>query len=107
MITELSDSDSYRKIIKNNAKPMLVFFFTGGCSVCTVVKQVVSELSSEFDGIIDFFSVNLDKNTALRVILDIRTAPAITLHKDNKLADVFIGAVNKDYLRSGLLKILT
>lgn len=107
MITELTDSDSYCEIIKNSAKPKLVFFFTGGCSVCEVVKQVVSELSGEFEGNIEFFSLNLDKIPAIRTLLDIRTAPAITLHKENKLADVFIGAVNKDYLRAGLMKILT
>ncbi len=107
MINELSDPISYAEIIKNSAKPCLVLFYTTECFVCEVVKRVISELSAEFENNIEFFSLNLDQNPAVRTLLDIKSAPAVTLHKEGKLADVFIGAVNIDYLRSGLRKILT
>ncbi|MBP3318362.1 MAG: thioredoxin [Alistipes sp.] len=58
-------------------KPAVIDFFAPWCGPCKMLSPVLEELAEEYDGKVDIYKVNIDKEEDLATIFGIRSVPTL------------------------------
>lgn len=77
-LNELSKDEFSAKVL-NSTKPVLVEFGAPWCGPCKMLEPVLSELASEYDGKVEFYSVNVDIIPQLVMEYSIMGVPTVIL----------------------------
>lgn len=77
----------------------LVDFNAVWCGPCKMLSPVLSKISDEYEGKVDFYSVDVDENQDLAVKYGISSIPALVLLKDGKEVNRQIGFVPEPQLK--------
>ncbi len=65
LFNEIKNSQQFEQLVLNSANPVFVDFWAEWCGPCRSVSPVVEELSTEYDGKVDFVKINVDENGEL------------------------------------------
>lgn len=80
-------------------KPVIIDFYTDWCIPCRATFPVMKSLAKEYDGKIDIYKVNGDKEKELVSLFDIPAYPSfVFINKDGQMK-AFTGATNKKGFR--------
>ncbi len=60
-----------------NGLPCIIDFFADWCGPCKMVTPVLEELSKEYDGKIDIFSVDTEQEQELAMAFGIKSIPSL------------------------------
>ena len=74
----------------------VVEFWAEWCSPCRSMMDLVEDISSDFEGEISFFSVNVDDNSLLATEMRIGTVPTILLMRDGIITHRWQGLVSRE-----------
>ncbi|MBR9701743.1 thioredoxin [Candidatus Pacearchaeota archaeon] len=85
---------------------VLVDFFAEWCMPCLVLAPVLDDLSDKFKGKIKFGKVNVSDQSDLAQKFNVSSIPNLTLFKDGKVVNQFVGAMSGDELEGKLEKYL-
>jgi len=85
---------------------VLIDFFAEWCMPCLMLAPILDELSDTFKGKIKFGKVNVSDDPALAQKFNVSSIPNLTLIKDGKVINQFIGAMSGDELEEKLNKYL-
>ena len=85
---------------------VLVDFFAEWCMPCLMLVPILEELNDKFKGKIKFGKVNVGDNQELAQKFRVSSIPNLTLLKDGKVIDQFIGAMSSEELEEKLKKHL-
>jgi len=85
---------------------VLIDFFAEWCMPCLMLAPVLDDLSDTFKGKIKFGKVNVSDDPALAQKFNVSSIPNLTLMKDGKVINQFIGAMSGDELEEKLNKYL-
>ena len=99
-------TDQNIKEIISSGRPVVVDFWAQWCGPCRMVSQIVEELAQEYEGKIEIGKLNVDDNVETPEIYGIRNIPTLLFFKNGELADKYVGAVNKDVLKSKIETLL-
>ena len=88
-------------------KPCVIDFYATWCGPCKMVAPILEKLAQEYDGKVDFYKVDTDKEQKLAMILQIRNIPTIFFAKDNAQPEKSVGAKDENYFRSHINKMLS
>jgi thioredoxin len=81
------------------ARPALIDFYASWCGPCKMLAPVLEELSVEYEGKVDIYKIDVDKEERLAEYFDIRSIPTlIAIAKDGK-PQRSVGAKSKEQLR--------
>jgi thioredoxin len=82
------------------ARPCVIDFYADWCRPCKMVSPIMEELAGEYNGKIDFYKVNTDKEQELAAAFNIQSIPSVLFcPKDGKPA-MAVGAYPKEeYIR--------
>lgn len=58
-------------------KPAIIDFYATWCGPCKATAPILEELAQEYDGKIDIYKVDVDKNEKLSAIFNIRSIPSL------------------------------
>ncbi len=58
-------------------KPCIIDFYADWCGPCKMVAPVLEELSAEYDGKVDIYKVDTEKERDLASVFGIRSIPSI------------------------------
>ena len=61
-------------VFKGN-RPAIIDFYADWCAPCRMVAPILEELSLEYDGQVDFYKVNTEKERELASVFGIRSIP--------------------------------
>ena len=80
-------------------KPIFVHFYADWCEPCKVFERIIEELVMEYKDRINFYKTNIEKESQLSEIFEVRHIPHfVTISKDGGVSPGS-GALNKETLK--------
>ena len=104
-IIKISDSNFEEEVIKSNI-PVLVDFWAEWCAPCKMVEPTLESIADEYNGRIKVGRLNVDENPESASKYRITSIPSLLFFKDNKVVDMLVGAVPKEYIKDVIDRIL-
>lgn len=101
-LIDLAGNEFSAKVL-NAEKPVLVEFGAPWCGPCKMLEPVLNELASEYDGKVDFYSVNIDKSPELVMDYGIMGVPTMILFSEGKPQNRLTGYRPKSALEKAFL----
>jgi len=77
-------------------KPCVVDFYADWCGPCKIVAPVLEELSKEYEGKIDFYKVDTEKEGELAAVFGIRNIPSLLFVPKEGQPQMALGALPKE-----------
>lgn len=110
IMAELLNQESFKEKVFNfetnkewkfaGDKPAILDFYADWCGPCKMLAPIFEELSKEYQGKIDFYKIDTEKEQQLAGMFGIRSIPTIMfMDTDGKEPQVVQGALPKPQLK--------
>lgn len=86
--------------------PCVIDFYADWCQPCKMVAPILEELSKEYDGKLNIFKVNTEKEQELSGAFGIRSIPSMLFVPKEGKPQMAQGALPKDSLQKAFKDIL-
>ena len=87
-------------------RPALIDFYASWCGPCQRLAPIIDELAAEYDGKVDIYKVNIDKEEFLTEAFDIRSVPTLVFVPMSGDPRRAMGAMPKNLLREQLDQLI-
>lgn len=77
-------------------KPAVIDFYADWCGPCRMLSPIMDELATEYDGKVDIYKIDTEKEEELASIFGIRSIPSVLLIPMNEKPQMAVGAMQKD-----------
>jgi len=77
-------------------KPCIIDFYADWCGPCKMVGPIMEELSKEYEGKVDIYKIDTDKEQELATAFGIRSIPSVLFCPMNDKPQMSVGALPKD-----------
>ncbi len=94
--TKVFDFDKNTEWKFEGDKPAVIDFYADWCGPCKMVAPVLDELSKEYDGKLNIYKVDTEKERELAGIFGIRSIPSILFIPMDEKPQMATGALPKD-----------
>ena len=108
-VTELTQEDFVKKVYdfetNPNAwkfegdKPADIDFYATWCGPCKMMSPILDEISKEYEGKINVYKVNVDKEADLASVFGIRSIPSLLFVPMKKEPSMVQGAMPRNELK--------
>ena len=93
MALEVTDAN-FEELV-NAGKPMVLDFWAEWCGPCRMVRPIIDELATEYEGKVTIGKMDVDNNNDVVAQFGIRNIPTVLFFKEGKLVDKQVGAAQK------------
>lgn len=77
-------------------KPAVIDFYADWCGPCKMLGPILEELATEYDGKIDIYKIDTEKEQELAGVFGIRSIPSVLLIPMYEKPRMAVGAMPKD-----------
>lgn len=105
MYKETTKKD-FRKEVLESKNLSLVKFQVAWSGTCQIIEPIYQDLSKSYQGVINFFYVDVEKEKGLDLDYGIIELPTILFFKSGKLIDHAIGLMPKNMLIAKIEKAI-
>ena len=95
------NEESFEKLTKQTAKPVLIDFWATWCGPCQKLGPELEALAAECDDII-IGKVDVDTYPQIAIALGVNTIPALFFYRNGQIEKNFVGYMKKDELKAKL-----
>lgn len=109
MAKELTKAEFIKKVYNFEAnpkewkfegeKPCIVDFYATWCGPCKMLSPIIEELSKEYEGKVDIYKVDVDKEEDIAAAFGIRSIPTLLFCPVGKQPTLTQGAMPKNELK--------
>lgn len=104
-VQPVTDATFEQEVLKASL-PVLVDFWAPWCAPCRAIAPITEKLAAEYVGRVKFCKINVDENPLASRRYQISSIPSILYFKDGLIADVSVGAVSAQEIRSRIEALL-
>jgi thioredoxin 1 len=104
-VKELDDA-SFTKTLQGSTVPVLVDFSATWCQPCKALAPTIDTISTEFDGKLNVYKVDIDKSPDTTLHFGIQGVPTCILFRNGKEVDRFMGNQDLRAVRERVNKVL-
>lgn len=79
-------------------RPAIVDFYADWCGPCKMLAPIFEDLSKEYEGKIDFYKLNTEKEQEIAAMFGVRSIPTIMFMEEGKEPQIAQGAYPKPQL---------
>lgn len=87
-------------------KPCLIDFYADWCGPCKMVAPVLEELSKEYEGKLDIYKIDTEKEAELASVFGIRSIPSLLFVPREGQPQMAMGALPKETLVKAFKEVL-
>ena len=95
MVKVLSSTDFDENVTLSEI-PVLVDMYADWCGPCKMIAPILEELAKEYDGKIDIYKVDTEKEQELAAVFGIRSIPTLLFVPMDGKPQMVQGAIGKD-----------
>lgn len=70
---------SARDWVMENPRPVVVDFYADWCQPCKRLDPILRDMAHHYQGTVDFYSINVDKNPDIAGVFQIRSIPMLLI----------------------------
>ncbi|TCO06804.1 thioredoxin [Natronoflexus pectinivorans] len=87
-------------------KPCVIDFYADWCGPCKMVAPILEELAQEYDGKIDIYKINTEKEQELASVFGIQSIPSLLFVPKEGQPQMAAGALPKDSFEKAFKDVL-
>jgi thioredoxin len=87
-------------------KPCLIDFYADWCGPCKMVAPLLEELAEEFDGKLDIYKIDTEKERELAGMFGIQSIPSILFVPVSGQPQMAMGALPKETFKKAFKEVL-
>lgn len=87
-------------------KPAIIDFYADWCGPCKMVAPILDELSTEYDGKVQIYKVDTDKEQELAAVFGIQSIPSILFIPMDGKPQMTMGALPKQSFKQAIEEVL-
>ena len=87
-------------------KPMIIDFYADWCQPCKMIAPVLEELQNEYDGKINIYKIDTEKERNLAGMFGIQSIPSLLFVPKEGQPQMAVGALPKDTLVKAIEDVL-
>lgn len=87
-------------------KPCIIDFYADWCAPCRTLTPVMEELSKEYEGKVDIYKIDTEKEQELAGMFGIRSIPSILFVPKDGQPQMATGALPKETLEKAIKDVL-
>lgn len=86
-------------------RPCVIDFYTTWCGPCKMLAPIIEQLAQEYNGKVDFYKVDTEKEPELAALFGIRSIPTLLFVPQEGMPQIAQGALPKDILVKAMTDI--
>ncbi len=94
-IDKVFDFENEKEWAFKGDKPAIIDFYADWCGPCKMVAPIMDELATEFDGRLDVYKVDTDKEQELAMAFGVQSIPSILFIPTDDKPQMATGALPK------------
>ena len=79
-------------------KPCMIKFYTEWCGPCRTLSPILDELAKDYKGKVDFYKVNIEKESDMTALFGIMSVPTLVMMSKNTKPTKIPGVPHKESL---------
>lgn len=87
-------------------KPAMIDFYANWCAPCKIVAPILEELSKEYNGKIDIYKIDTEKERELASVFGIQSIPSLLFIPKEGQPQMALGALPKDTFKKAIKDVL-
>lgn len=87
-------------------KPAIIDFYADWCGPCRMVAPVLEELQEEYNGKLDIFKVDTEKETELAGMFGVQSIPSLLFIPSEGQPQMAMGALPKETFKKAISDVL-
>ena len=91
--------DNFKAEVEEHEGLVVIDLYADWCGPCRMLAPILASLESEYTDV-KFCKINVDDEPELAKSFNVSSIPMVAFVKDNTFADVSVGLVPKDKLKS-------
>ena len=87
-------------------KPAIIDFYADWCGPCKTLGPVLDSISEEYDGKIDVYKVDVDKNQELSQVFNVQSIPSVLFIPMDEQPQMSVGGIPRTTIEKTIHEVL-
>jgi thioredoxin 1 len=105
-LTKVFNYESNKEWKFEGDKPCIIDFYADWCGPCKMVAPILEELAEEYDGKLNIYKIDTEKEQELASVFGIRSIPSLLFVPKDGQPQMALGALPKESLEKAFKEIL-